>query len=117
MKLIGHAIDTLEVLYEGRLAYLHLSNQDMQAGDPEAAVNYGLMIRSVQVTILLKEEYPKRYRISMRSRDTIDVSLIARHFGGGGHQRAAGCRLDGEEAEIKATVLEEVARHLVGAVA
>ena len=117
VKLIGHAIEALEVHYEGRVAYLHLSNRDIQAGDPEEAVNYGLMIRSVEVAVLLKEEQPKRYRISLRSRDAVDVSVIAGHFGGGGHERAAGCRLDGEEAEIKATVLAEIARHLVEAVA
>ncbi|MBT6148741.1 MAG: hypothetical protein HOH74_25115, partial [Gemmatimonadetes bacterium] len=101
VKLVGRAIDSLELHCDDRFAVLHLTNQDMQLGDPEAAVNYGLMVGGVEVTALLKEEEPGKFRISLRSREAVDVSALAHSFGGGGHSRAAGCRMEGTAADVK----------------
>ena len=84
----------------------------MRAGDPEEAANYGLMVKGVEVAVLLKEQEPNRYRISLRSRDTVDVSAVASIFGGGGHNRAAGLRLEGEAADIIDKILAETGRQL-----
>lgn len=46
-------------------------------------------IEGVVVSATLKERDGK-LKISMRSKDTVDVSEICSHFGGGGHSRAAG---------------------------
>ena len=107
VKLIGSAIDSIELHCDGLAALLHLSNEDMQAGNPEEAVNFGLWIKGVEATALFKEEEPGRFRISLRSRREIDVSAVAGVFGGGGHERAAGCRLEGELEAVKRAVLAE----------
>ena len=75
-------------------------------------VNYGLMVQSVEVSVVLKEESPRKYRISLRSRDRIDVRQIAAVFGGGGHTRASGCRLEGEVHQVRAQLLAEIEKHL-----
>ncbi len=108
VKLIGRAIDSMLLHHEGRVATLSLTHEQMQQGDPEAAVNYGLRIKGVEVTALFKEESVGHYRISMRSRADVDVSAVAGMFGGGGHSRAAGCRQDGS--------LEEVRNRIVAAI-
>ncbi|MGB9588616.1 MAG: DHH family phosphoesterase, partial [Armatimonadota bacterium] len=41
--------------------------------------------------ILFREGIDGTTRISLRSRDGLDVSQIAHLFGGGGHRTAAGC--------------------------
>jgi phosphoesterase RecJ-like protein len=52
---------------------------------------------------------PEGWRVSLRSLpDDVDVAVIASHFGGGGHPRAAGVQIDGGEAE-KQAFLETVA--------
>lgn len=108
VKLFGRAIDSLALHHDGRVATLSLTHEEMQQGDPEAAVNYGLRIRGVEVTALFKEESANHFRISLRSREDVDVSAIAGIFGGGGHARAAGCRLDGD--------LDDVRRRVVAAI-
>ena len=89
IKLIGRAIDSMLLHHEGRVATLCLTHEQMQQGDPEAAVNYGLRIKGVEVSALFKEESVGHYRISLRSRESVDVSAIASVFSGGGHARAA----------------------------
>jgi len=44
--------------------------------------------------------------VSLRSRGKIDVSMLAREFGGGGHETAAACLVAGELSEVKKRVLE-----------
>lgn len=115
IKLIGRAIDSLELSAGGRVACLHLNCDDMRSGDPEAAVNYGLRIKGVEVSLLLKEETPERFRVSLRSRDCVDVRAVAARFGGGGHTRAAGCNLEGSATSVRAALLEEIGRQLTEA--
>lgn len=42
----------------------------------------------------------EKYWISMRAENKVDVSEIAKYFGGGGHKNAAGCTLDKHPIEI-----------------
>lgn len=112
VKLLGRAIDSLELHGNGRVATLRLAYDDMCRGDSEGAVNYGLMIRGVEVSVLFKEEEPGRYRISLRSREAVDVAAVARAFAGGGHARAAGCRDEGDYEPVRQRLLEAVVRAL-----
>jgi len=54
-----------------------------------------LQVRTVEVSILLVEQpTPGPIRVSLRSKGKVDVAKFAEHFGGGGHARAAGLKLD-----------------------
>ena len=112
IKLLGRAVESLSLQGEGRIALLHLSHEDMRMGDPEEVVNYGLMIKGVEVAVLLKEEKPGQFRISLRSRSKVDVSAVASHFGGGGHARAAGCHRQGNLASVTAALIGEIEKAL-----
>ena len=112
IKLLGKAVESLSLRAGGRIALLNLSHDDMRRGDPEEVVNYGLMIKGVEVAALLKEEKPGYFRVSLRSRSEVDVSAVASLFGGGGHQRAAGCRRRGDLASVTAAVIGEIEKAL-----
>ena len=112
VKQLGLAIDSMQLHLADRVAVMHLDREAMQAGDPDEVVNYGLMVKGVEVAVLLKEQDPGRYRVSLRSRDTVDVSEVAGVFGGGGHARASGLRLEGEPGEITEKILAEIGRYL-----
>ena len=112
VKQRGQAIESLVLRLEGQVAVLHLDREAMSAGEPDEVVNYGLMIQGVEVAVLLKERAPGCYRISLRSRDKIDVSQVAGTFGGGGHTRAAGLELTGAPEDIVESILTEIGCHL-----
>ena len=112
VKQRGQAIESLVLRLGGRVAVLHLDREAMSAGEPDEVVNYGLMIRGVEVAVLLKERAPGCYRISLRSRDEVDVSQVASTFGGGGHARAAGLELTGAPEDIVENILAEIDRYL-----
>lgn len=57
-------------------------------------------IDTVKVAYAISEASPKSYKIMIRTKDDIDASDIAREFGGGGHVKASGCRLNGYYEDI-----------------
>ncbi len=52
-----------------------------------------LSIAAVAASVCLAEQPDGMLRVSLRSKHTINVAEIAAEFGGGGHARAAGCRM------------------------
>ena len=62
----------------------------------------------VHLSIFIYELAPEDFKVSMRSDDTVDVSVIASCFGGGGHKKAAGCDVAGTESEVFEKLLEKV---------
>jgi len=112
VKQRGQAIESLVLRLGGRVAVLHLDCAAMSAGEPDEVVNYGMMIQGVEVAVLLKERAPGCYRVSLRSRDKVDVSQVAGTFGGGGHARAAGLEVTGVPQHIVEDILTEISRHL-----
>ena len=51
-----------------------------------------------------------RYRVSLRSKGKLDVAHVAESFGGGGHECASGCSLEGPLAEAIRQVLFQIGR-------
>jgi phosphoesterase RecJ-like protein len=96
--LLGAALANLH--HDGRLAWLWVSQKDMERThaaeeDCEGIVNYAIGIRGIEVAVLLRELRDHRVRLSLRSKGGVNVAAIAERFGGGGHENASGCTLDG----------------------
>ena len=70
-----------------------IKQADIDESELEGLAAMPLQIRGVDIGITLKERNDGSVRISLRSNDFADVSSVCRKFDGGGHVRAAGCRL------------------------
>jgi phosphoesterase RecJ-like protein len=73
-----------------------------------------MAVEGVEVSLFFKEAAPGHYRVSLRSRGSVDVNEIARVFGGGGHQRASGCQIDMPLGDAKEALLAEVELRMKG---
>ncbi|OPX25637.1 MAG: hypothetical protein DRP97_01815 [Candidatus Latescibacterota bacterium] len=109
-KLLGQALSAIELHLNGKVSSIYLPGD--RSKDTDGFINYALFIDGVEVAFFMREEEPGRFRVSFRSKNRINVSRIAGRFGGGGHGKAAGCRIKGQAEEVKALVLEEIARYL-----
>jgi len=119
LDLIVRTLQSLELHCSERLAAMTIRKADFEAtgtrGDEtENLVNEALRVASVEMAILLVEN-PDTVRVSLRSRDAVDVSAIARGFGGGGHRRAAGLRADEDIDQLKARLIEACTEALIAA--
>ncbi len=63
--------------------------------DCEGIVNFALGVAGVEAAVFLRELPEGRVRLSLRSKGKVNVAAIAARLGGGGHENAAGCTLDG----------------------
>ena len=76
-------------------------------------VSLGNQIKGVEGCILLKE-VDEGVKVSLRSKDTLDVRKIAENFGGGGHTKASGAFIKGVSIdEAKNKILEILAKEMV----
>jgi phosphoesterase RecJ-like protein len=71
------------------------------ADDTEGLINFPLSAREVQAVVFFKEAGPDEWRVSMRSKDNVDINAVAREFGGGGHKNASGCTAFGKIEDLK----------------
>lgn len=69
----------------------------------------------IQVAVLFKELDNGRVKVSFRSKNGPAVNGVARVFGGGGHEQAAGCLVHGDLAAVEQRVLGELRRRLTAA--
>ena len=109
-QLLGQALNAIELHLNGKVSSIYLPGE--RSKDTEGFINYALFIDGVEVAFFIKEEEQGHFRVSFRSKNQIDVNRIAGRFGGGGHRKAAGCRIKGQVEEVKSLVLEEIARYL-----
>ncbi len=132
-NLMAAMLNTLELHFDGRYASQYLVRADFERTgaayrDTENLVNECQRINSVQVSALFVELRDGRIRCSLRSRpdaqpgraaapgakgeDAVDVSEIARKFGGGGHKMAAGTYLPAPIEHAMQLIFDEVAKRL-----
>lgn len=71
-----------------------------EPSDLEGIVSQLRQTKGVEVAIFLHELEPQCFKVSLRSKGIVDVSVIAKHFGGGGHVRAAGVTMKGSSHDV-----------------
>ncbi|MEJ2191951.1 MAG: bifunctional oligoribonuclease/PAP phosphatase NrnA [Nitrospirota bacterium] len=76
--------------------------------DTESFVNFPLLIKGIGVSILMREVQKDTWKVSLRSKGRVNVARVAQEFGGGGHENAAGCTLNGGREEIRERLTEAV---------
>jgi phosphoesterase RecJ-like protein len=100
-RLKGAMMLSMELHGDGSIALLHVSQlmthkYGAKAADCESALEEALYLPTVKVALLVRENKDKTYKASIRSDGDVDVSVIAKEYGGGGHRHSAGFKLSEE---------------------
>lgn len=91
--------DRLRVEYHGR--------------DDSDLVNFLARIEDALVAMVFIEQEDGTVKVSWRSKKNIDVSKLAKKFGGGGHVVAAGATIEGSLDSVKSRVLQDCLKNNV----
>lgn len=105
MELDGQCIVTC--LRKEVFDHYHASSVDV-----DGVVDQIRITRGIEVAVFYYEYEPDVYKFSLRSNEKVDVSKIALTHEGGGHIRAAGFSLAGEQSQVEAEVLEQIRQAL-----
>jgi phosphoesterase RecJ-like protein len=97
LQLLARALSSVRRYDDGRVTIVHLTRGDFgETGaiesDSEGVVDHLRSVEQTKVAVLIRELLDRDGRkVSLRSTDgQVDVSVIARSIGGGGHRQAAG---------------------------
>ncbi len=109
LRLLALALATLRFEDRGRRAEMVLTSEMFQktgtgADAVEGFINYLSAVQGVEVAVLFREDSPKRYKVSLRSHEQVDVGKVAASLGGGGHRQAAGATLEGSLKQVRNSV-------------
>lgn len=110
-RLIGKALERLQVRAGGRIAFTEVYLADYPAtgavpGDTEDLIDFPRSVEGVEVALVFIEQPEGGTKVSFRSR-AADVSKLAESLGGGGHKLAAGARVNDTLASVRERVLRE----------
>ncbi|MDR0926313.1 MAG: bifunctional oligoribonuclease/PAP phosphatase NrnA [Ignavibacteria bacterium] len=101
---------------DGAVSVMPITIEDFEASgatlaDIENLSQIGLGVDGVSISIAVIFDYEQSvYKVSLRSKGTIDVRSIAMKFGGGGHLNAAGCKVQ------RTSSIEEVIEQLLSTI-
>ena len=114
VELVRLGLSTLKIHETGRIAYVAVSKDLLRMSganddDTEVLLPYTRSLSGIEVGLLFRERPDGSVKVSLRSRDRVDVADIALRFGGGGHVRAAGCNMDGPLNQAVNRLVAEVA--------
>jgi phosphoesterase RecJ-like protein len=122
LALLALALAQLQRYDGGELAIATLSAEDFERADAEESYSEGIIdqlraLEGTKVAVLVRElssgERKGQHKVSLRATDDdVDVSIIARAQGGGGHRRAAGFSTTLEAPELIAFLREAIAAQL-----
>ena len=99
---------SLHVWKNSRVAEVTLTRDDFRAvrgskADAEDVIEIPRSVAKNEVALFFYQipDRTKETRVSIRTRDPWDATVLAKKFGGGGHLRAAGCTIKGGMAVAK----------------
>ena len=116
-QILGRALLESISFLDGKAVFSVVRKKDMEfygveKSDLDGIVEQLRLIDGVETSIFLSESGPGEFKVSMRSKNYVDVSRIAAYFGGGGHRKAAGCTMHGSVHDVINNLSEHIERQI-----
>ena len=115
-KALGVVIENIQQTADGRIVYSHVSREELAKvgaapSDLDRTAEFLMNTRGAEVALFVYEKDAPDVKFSLRSHH-FHVGRFAARWGGGGHQRAAGCTVKVPIVEILPVLLEELEKEL-----
>ena len=117
IRLSSEVLSTLQVTDDGKIASVYATQEMFRktgttADAVEGFVNQIQAIAGVEVALCVSEMNDRSAKVSLRSQGHVDVSQLAAEFEGGGHARAAGCRVVMPYLSAVTTLVQTARRYM-----
>lgn len=105
MALENYVMSNIQYYADGKVAVIYttkeiLNKYGVSEDELEGLSAIPRQIQGVMIGITLREKSSTTFKISVRTNNGIDAGKICAGFGGGGHEAAAGCSIDGTLEEV-----------------
>ncbi len=114
-KLLGIMLTRAERYLNGKLVITYETQEDtrkygQEGRDSDALYTMMLCVEGVEAVVFVRQETEHSCTIGFRSKDKVDVSVVASKFGGGGHKNASGASTDGKIDTLIPSIVKEFSR-------
>jgi len=112
-RLLIMALSTLEIKDAVAFTFVTREMFHSTGAGPEDTENFSSLPRTMKdigISAFFREVDSDEWKISLRSRGTMNVASIASFFGGGGHKNAAGYKIKATLEEAKKALLARLAQ-------
>ena len=119
MKLLGKVLAGVHTTKDEKIAWLTLTEDllekfDVDTEDTHAFINHLLVLDNIKVALMFKE-MGNQIKVSLRSVGVIDVGVMAKALGGGGHDHSAATVIEGKLEDVIKSTIEKVQFLLIDA--
>ncbi len=119
LKLIALAYSRLEFACDGKIAFVSFTQKEMESFglteyETHEVVDIPRSAASAELALYFLEKTDGVTKASVRSKTVFDCRTFAEEFGGGGHNRAAGIRLQLPLDEARRAILDRACEILCG---
>ena len=117
LKLLGVALNHFVYDFQNHFGMTYLLKSDFEfcgasEEDTEGIVDYGLYIPGSLISVFIREIDHQTFKVSLRSQDETNILPIAHAFGGGGHLKAAGFKIQGDFKTVYQNLKEYIQGYL-----
>ena len=114
IRLMGKVLDTLQLSERGKVGMVSVTQKMLRKEGALPEHTEGLVdtvrsIQGVEIAVCCYEVSDDRFKVSLRSKGSVDVEKIAGTLGGGGHRNASACRVEGNFETVRGMVLDAIA--------
>ena len=111
IRLEQMAVASIESHFGGKCAIMTITQEMFKESGSNESECDGIAsiprkIEGVKVGVTIREQTNGKYKVSLRTVEPFDAAKICANFGGGGHNRAAGCEFDCTLEDAKKQLLE-----------
>lgn len=117
LKLEQLALSTIEFHFGGKCAIMQITQEmfrrsNSNDGECDGIASLPRKIEGVVIGVTIREKENGNYKVSIRTVEPYDAAELCAHFGGGGHNRAAGCEFECSLEEAKNELLKLIGEKL-----
>ncbi len=110
IKIEGAVMEKMQFFFGGRVAFIAITTEMINAAgctpdDLEGVNTLARTVEGVMIGVTARQKEDGLFKVSLRTNEPIDASAICGLFGGGGHPRAAGCEIFGDENTVRDAIL------------
>jgi len=114
---LAKVLNKIEYFGKKQIAVLRLSTRDLtdhslDMDDSRDIIDMLMNIQTLQAAALFRQDGPDLFKLSLRSKGSMEVLGVAEEFGGGGHLYAAGALMKGSFETMKDQVVNRLMSRL-----
>lgn len=113
MKMFSEVIHKAQLLDNNRVYCVSLTKQEVDCFSKsfdlkEKLFTFLRTMEGIEVVVILTELHAKEIRVNLRSQKDFDVASLAQQFDGGGHKKAAGCKIHDSLAKAQKIICSAI---------